>query len=452
MRKHVHFIGIGGISMSGLAEILHNKGWFVSGSDSKPSEITTRLEALGISVAIGQHARNITEDIDMVVFTAAVKPDNPELVEAHNKKLHIVDRAELLGNLMKDFGCPICVSGTHGKTSTTSMIAEILLTAEMDPTISVGGFLDSINGNFRIGKSPYFVVESCEYADSFLKFHPKIGVILNVDLDHLDYFSDLDGIEASFRRFSQNIPKEGTLIVYGDVSPKVTEGLDCSIITYGTKNSDIKAVNLNFDSDGYPSFSVQSGNELIGEVNLRVRGEHNVKNALAAFAASIAAGADQEAVLLGLSRFGGVKRRFEEKGAYKGVRVIDDYAHHPTEIKATLEAASKTSHNRVFCVFQPHTYTRTLALLNEFALCFENAHKVIVLDIYAAREKDTGIINSKILTDYIKAAGSDAVYCPTFQMAQNFLIEQCAPGDLCLTVGAGDVYLVGESLVSNRCG
>ena len=436
--------------MSGLAEILHSKGWLVTGSDSKSSNITDHLEKLGITITIGQRAENITDNIDLVVYTAAVKPDNPELAQARDKNLTIIDRAALLGALMKDYGCPICISGTHGKTTTTSMITEILLAAGMDPTVSVGGFLESIHSNFRLGRSPYFVVESCEYYDSFLKFYPKIGVILNVDRDHLDYFPDLKAIEASFRRFAQNIPDDGALVIYGGITPTVSEGLACRIITYGTEDSQVTAENLLFDREGFPGFTIRDNGETIGGVRLRVRGEHNVKNALAACAAAKAAGADNEAVLTGLSRFEGAKRRFEEKGVFNGVYVVDDYAHHPTEIKATLQAAARSGYKRIFCVFQPHTYTRTLALLDEFAHCFTDADEVIVLDIYAAREKDTGLINAQTLTDRISAAGTHAVYCQTNEAARMYLLEHGSPGDLCITVGAGDVYLVGENLIRGQ--
>jgi len=448
MLNHVHFIGIGGISMSGLAEILHNKGWLVTGSDSKASDITDHLEKLGIDVRIGQRAENIADGMDLVVYTAAVKPDNPEFAEAVKRNLTIIDRAELLGRLIKDFGCPICVSGTHGKTTTTSMITEILLAARMDPTVSVGGFLESINSNFRMGHSPFFVVESCEYFDSFLKFYPKIGVILNVERDHLDYFSGLDSIEASFHRFAQNISDDGALVICGEVPAKISGGLKCRVITYGTDNSQVTAQNLNYDRDGFPGFTIKDNGETVGMVRLRVRGGHNVKNALAAYSAAKAAGAGNEAVILGLSRFGGAKRRFEEKGVFNGVRVVDDYAHHPTEIKATLAAAVKLDHNRIFCVFQPHTYTRSLALLDEFAHSFSDADKVIVLDIYAAREKDTGLINARTIAEHINNAGTEAIYCPDMEAARNYLMENCAPGDLCMTLGAGDVYLLGEGLVN----
>jgi len=450
MPKHVHFIGIGGISMSGLAEILHNKGWLVTGSDSKPSDITRHLEKLGVDVAIGQSAQNLTDGIDLVVYTAAVKPDNPELSEAYRRNLKIIDRAELLGNLMKDFKCPICVSGTHGKTSTTSMITEILLAADMDPTVSVGGFLESIHSNFRMGYSPYFVVESCEYYDSFLKFYPRIGVILNVERDHLDYFSGLEAIEDSFHRFARNIPDDGTLVVCGEVAGKVSEGLSCKVITYGTEGAQVVAENLTFDGEGFPSFSIKDGDETIGPTRLRVRGEHNVKNALAAYAAAKAAGAGRDAILLGLSRYSGAKRRFEEKGVFNGVHLVDDYGHHPTEIRTTLAAAAKAGYKRIFCVFQPHTYTRALALLDEFAHCFTDADKVLVLDIYAAREKDMGLINAQTLTEHIAAAGTDATYCPSNEAAREYLMNQCRPGDLCIIFGAGDVYLLEDSLVGGR--
>jgi UDP-N-acetylmuramate--alanine ligase len=448
----VHFIGIGGVSMSGLAEILHTRGIKVQGSDMKESDATRRLESLGIKVFIGHSAQNITDGLDLAVYTAAVKLDNPEIRAAQEKGIKIIDRAELLGGLMEDFENPICVSGTHGKTSTTSMVTEILLAAGMDPTVSVGGHLDSINGNFRMGATRHFVVESCEYFNSFLKFYPKIGVILNVDSDHLDYFHNLEEIQESFKKFAGNIKGGGTLVIWAGTPgiEKITAGLDCGIVTYGAPGSDVTSYDVSFDGEGFPEFGVIYKGQDLGKIKLGVRGEHNVLNALAAAAVGMIAGAPVESITAGLSRFGGARRRFEKKGEYKGALVADDYAHHPTEIRATLAAAKKMSHDRLWCVFQPHTYTRTKALLEDFAGSFGDADEVLVLDIYAAREKNTGDVHALQLAHKIKEKGKNAIYFPSFQDAETHLRENLVPRDLLITMGAGDVYLIGEKLVSEE--
>jgi UDP-N-acetylmuramate--alanine ligase len=449
MRKHVHFIGIGGVSMSGLAEILIHRGFKVTGSDSRASEITDRLKTLGIDVYIG-HSKDNVSKCDLVVYTAAVKDDNPEIIMAKENGIRLMDRASLLGSLMREFSCPICVAGTHGKTSTTSMITEILLKADMNPTVSVGGYLNSISGYFRMGGTEYFVVESCEYCDSFLKFSPKVAVILNIDRDHLDYFSDLGSITDSFRRFAEKVPADGALVVSEHVPQRVWGNLHCKVITYGTENADVTARNISFDDAGFPSFVLVDKGIDIGRVELKIHGRHNVLNALAAYCASKAASAEPLDILAGLEDYQGVRRRFEEKGRFNGARVIDDYAHHPAEIQATISAAALLNHNRIFVVFQPHTYSRTLALLDEFAIAFKGAYKVLVLDIYAAREKNTGLIHARDLAGKIKEAGTDAVYFPDIELARNFLLENCITNDLCITLGAGDVYLLGESLVKQE--
>jgi UDP-N-acetylmuramate--alanine ligase len=448
----VHFIGIGGVSMSGLAEILHTRGIKVQGSDMRESDATRHLEKLGIKVFIGHSYDNVTDGLDLAVYTAAVKLDNPEIKAAQDKGIKIIDRAELLGGLMEDFETPICISGTHGKTSTTSMVTEILLAADMDPTVSVGGHLDSINGNFRMGSNNHFVVESCEYFNSFLKFYPKIGVILNVDSDHLDYFHNLEEIQESFKKFAGNIKEGGTLIIWADTPgiEKIIDGLTCEIITYGAPGADVVSYDVAFDEDGYPEFGIIYKGQDLGKIKLGVRGDHNVLNALSAAAAGMIAGAPVESIAQGLSRFGGARRRFERKGSYKGALVADDYAHHPTEIKATLAAAKKMSQDRLLCVFQPHTYTRTKALMDDFAGSFTNADQVLVLDIYAAREKNTGDVHSLQLAQRIKEKGKNAIYFPSFQDAEIYLRENLVPRDLLITMGAGDVYLIGEKLVSEE--
>jgi UDP-N-acetylmuramate--alanine ligase len=450
--KFVHFVGIGGVSMSGLAEILHVRGVKVQGSDMRASDTTRHLEQLGISVIIGHSYENIVDGLDLVVYTAAVKLDNPEIQAANDKGIKIIDRAELLGGLMEGFNSTICIAGTHGKTSTTSMVTETLLAADMDPTVSVGGMLDSINGNFRMGRSEFFVVESCEYFNSFLKFYPRIGVILNVDKDHLDYFHSLEEIVDSFRKFAENIKPGGTLVICAQIPgiEKITEGLSCEIVTYGALGADVVSVDESFDSEGLPSFGIVHKGRLLGRVSLKVRGRHNILNSLACVAVGMIVGVPQASIFEGLSRFGGARRRFESKGSFKGTRVVDDYAHHPTEIRATLAAAKRMDCGSIWCVFQPHTYTRTKALMDDFSESFEDADHVLVLDIYAAREKNTGDVHAKQLVERIREKGKDAKYFSSFSEAGNYLRENLIPRDLLITMGAGDVYLVGEKLISEE--
>ncbi len=447
---HIHFIGIGGISMSGLAELLLSKGFTVSGSDMKESGITDTLSSLGAVVRYPQAAENITDDIDLVVMTAAIHESNPELAEVRRRNLPVLTRAELLGQVMKKYDLPVAVAGTHGKTTTTSMLSEILLKADADPTISVGGILHSINGNFRIGGDRFFVTEACEYTNSFLSFFPKIGIILNVDEDHLDFFKDINDIRSSFRKFASLIPSDGTLVMNGGDPgfKEITEGLSCNIVTFGMdSSSDWYPTDISYDEFAHPTFTLNHGPEKIGTVSLHVPGEHNIGNACAAAAAAFILGMDSDPVLSALSAFHGTERRFEKKGEFNGVTVIDDYAHHPTEIKATLEAAHHYPHKTLWCVFQPHTYTRTKALLPEFAEALTHSEKVILADIYAARETDTLGISSEDLMKEINSRGGDAVYFKSFEEIEKFIRTHCINGDLLITMGAGDVYKVGTDLL-----
>ena len=446
----IHFIGIGGISMSGLAEILMREGFRVSGSDSHESELTDHLAAAGAKVMYGQAAANITDDIDLVVYTAAVHTDNPEYAEVVRRGIPMMTRAELLGQIMKNYGEAIAISGTHGKTTTTSMVTEILLAAEKDPTISVGGILHSIGGNIRVGGPELFVTEACEYTNSFLSFFPKISIILNIDADHLDFFKDLDDIRHSFRLFAEKLPADGTLIINGDIPDfeEITRGLPCEIITYGLNApAEYKAENIVFDEFAHPSFDCTRNGQFIGHFTLAVPGIHNVSNALSAIALGIKTGMDTETIQKGLLHFTGTDRRFQYKGKVGGVTVIDDYAHHPTEIAATLKTAAKYPHKTTWCVFQPHTYTRTKALLPEFAEALALADKVVLADIYAARETDTLGISSRDLRDLIAEKGVDAYYFSTFDEIEEFLLKNCIHGDVLITMGAGDVYKIGENLL-----
>lgn len=442
--KHIHFIGIGGISMSGIAQILLHNGVKVSGSDIRSSHLTDDLEKNGAKITIGQRAENI-ENPDLVVYTAAVKDDNEELMAAKEKGIKCVERAVMLGEIMKEYKTAIAVAGTHGKTTTTSMISHVLLSGETDPTIMVGGELDIIGGNLRKGSKEYFLTEACEYHRSFLEFFYKIGIILNVDADHLDYFKDIDEIIDTFSDFAKKIEKDGYLIVSNDDpnSVKAAKGATCNIITIGRHDADYVAKNIVFDAYGKAYFDIYHKGEKITDITLNVIGTHNVYNALSAFACGRILGIDTKKIKDGIESFGGTKRRFEKKGYFNNIPVIDDYAHHPTEIKATLKTASKMDINKIWCIFQPHTYTRTKALFNEFISALKYADNVIVADIYAAREKDTGLVSAKDLADKM----DNAIYLPSFSEIEDYVAKNAKEGDVIITMGAGDVYKIGESLI-----
>ncbi len=446
----VYFVGIGGISMSGLAEILAAQGFRVSGSDRSRSAVTDMLEARGITVFYGQRAENITDDLDLVIFTSAIKADNPEYIAAHEKNIPCLTRAELLGQLMKNYKIPIAVSGTHGKTTTTSMISEILLKAGVDPTLSIGGMLKTIGGNIRVGGADYFVTEACEYTNSFLSFFPKIGIILNIEEDHLDFFKDLADIRHSFRKFAELIPEDGYLIINGDIDnlAEITEGLSCRVVTFGSdSSSDYYSSDLSWGDFGGCSFLFHSPQKAPIKVSLRVPGEHNVINALASLALADIVGLHLEDAAQTLHTFSGADRRFEYKGSVNGVSVVDDYSHHPTEITVALKAAAHYPHKTLWCVFQPHTYSRTKTFMKEFAKALTLADKIILADIYAARETDQLGISSKTLKSEIEALGHECFYFPDFKQIENFLLENCINGDLLITMGAGDVHKIGENLL-----
>ncbi len=448
---HVHFIGIGGISMSGLAQILKEKGFLVSGSDQRESELTKSLESEGIKVYYPQAASNISDDTELVVYTAAIKKDNPEFARAVEMDIAMLTRAELLGQIMKNYETSIAISGTHGKTTTTSMISSILLAADMDPTISVGGMLKEIGGNLRIGKSELFVTEACEYTNSFLSFYPTIGVILNIEEDHMDFFKDIDDIYNSFRQFANLLPESGLLVINADQIDveRVNKDVKCKTVTFSIKDeaADYYAKDISYDQMGCPSFTVYKKGIKLCDVALKVIGEHNVLNALASIAVADHMGISADACIEGFLKFNGTDRRFEYKGKLGGITIIDDYAHHPTEIKATLNAARNYPHERIVCVFQPHTYTRTKAFFDEFCEALSLADVVVLADIYAAREKDTLGISSEDLADTIREMGTEVYYYPSFDEIENYLLKNCMHGDLLITMGAGDIVKVGEKLL-----
>ena len=449
-KEHIYFIGIGGISMSGLAEILASRGHQVSGTDVKETAVTKHLQSLGIHINYGHRAENITDDITLVVYTAAIHDDNPELRAAHEKGIRIMDRAHLLGQIMDEYHDSVAVSGTHGKTTTTSMVSEILLAAEKDPTITVGGILPTIGSNLRIGNSPYFVAEACEYFDSFLQFNPFIAIILNVESDHLDYFKTLENIRRSFHAFAQRVPAKGLLAISEKIDhvEELTDGLTCHVETFGlSEKANWRAENIVHEADGRNSFDVYHNSAFFTTIHLHIPGEHNITNALAAIAASAFLGAAPEDCVKGLHHYTGTERRFQLKGKKDGITVIDDYAHHPTEIKAALAAAQNVQHNTTWCVFQPHTFSRTRFLFDEFGEAFGDADEIIIADIFAARETDDGTVSAAQLADRIAQTGKSARYVGDFAAIEAYLREHCKSGDLLMTVGAGDVYKIGENFL-----
>lgn len=447
----IHFIGIGGISMSGFAELLYSMGFTITGSDWHESKITKHLESLGIHVVYGQREENITKKMDLVVYTAAVQKTNPEYQEAERLGLPLMERATMVGQVMKNYSSAIAIAGTHGKTTTTSIASHIFLEANLDPTISVGGILQAIGGNIRIGHSEHFITEACEYTNSFLQFFPTVGMILNIEEDHMDFFKDLADIRHSFRAFAERIPAHGTLIINADMDDyeEITEGLSCRVLTYGlaNKSADFTAANISYDDMGRGSFDAVVKGEKTGHFSLSVVGEHNVSNTLACLALASLYGIEPDSLQRALTAFHGTDRRFEYKGEKNGITIIDDYAHHPTEIRATLTAAANYPHKTLWCAFQPHTYTRTRAFLKDFASSLSLADKIILADIYAAREKDPGDISSQDLADELEKLGKEVHYLSSFDDIEKFILKNLVDGDLLITMGAGNIVDIGENLL-----
>ena len=450
--KNIHFVGIGGIGVSAIAEIANAQGHKVTGSDMKESEVTQMLERNGIRVFIGHDAKNV-ELADLLVYSTAVSLENPELVRARERGIPVITRAEALGAVMQAYPVSIAVSGTHGKTTTTSMVSLILKNAKLDPTILVGGILNELSSNVAVGHSNYFVTEACEYMDSFLELNPWIEIILNIDSDHLDYFKDIYHIARSFKEFASHVPSGGFIVAF-DGNPFVktaTEDLPCQVISFGyNETSDFYAKNIAFDEMGHPAYDLYSNGQVLGRIKLAVPGEHNVANSLAAIATCLKLGVSLNVICETLEHFKGTQRRFDIIGeTSRGFKLIDDYAHHPTEIKATLAAAQKLPHKSVWCLFQPHTYTRTLALLNEFADAFVDADHVVLAEIYAAREKNIYKLSSRKLVETIKEKHpkKDVCYFPDFAAIADFVYNNAVEGDLVITMGAGDIYRVGEMIM-----
>ncbi len=456
----VHFIGIGGISMSGLARILLDRGIPVTGSDRAESGVVHELRALGATITVPHDAACIGSQT-LVVYTAAIASDNPELLEARQRGIACMDRGHFLGQLALGYDRNYAISGTHGKTTSTGMLASVLLDAGTDPTIHIGGVLPLIGGNTRIGGRSTFLMEACEYKNSYHGFFPTHALILNIEADHLDFFRDLDDILDSFAAYTRNIAADGELVLNLDDAGcrSLLSRIDRPYAAYALQAADAgmagaslpvalyRAENISYES-GCGRFDVVLGTERLATVRLCVPGAHNASNALGCFALAHRAGLAADAVADGLSHFTGTGRRFEIKGTVRGATLIDDYAHHPTAVEVNLATARALTRGRIVCVFQPHTYTRTRKLLPEFAKALAMADRTLLVDIYAAREPDLGQVHARDLVEGINACGGDARYAASFPEAARMAAEGLCEGDLVLTMGAGDVYRVGELMLA----
>ena len=446
----VHMIGIGGVSMSGIAEILQHWGFVVTGSDANNSKITNELNQKGITVTIGHDIENI-KNADVVVYSAAVKQDDPELVEAKNLNIPTIERAEFLGEITKCYKDTITIAGTHGKTTTTSMVSLSFLESNLDPSIQVGAILEEIAGNNKVGNSEHFIIEACEYVESFLKFSPKSAIILNIDNDHLDYFKTFENVKNAFIKYVRLLPEDGFLVINGDDKNclDLAHHSKAKCITYGitNKHTDFFAVNIVFDDNGFPEFDVYQNDKFYSRIKLSIPGMHNVSNCLACIAMCHQYGITPESIKNALKSFRGADRRFEYKGTVNGAKVFDDYGHHPTEIIATAKSLMNKKYNKSWVIFQPHTYSRTKNLLEDFAKALLNFDNIIVVDIYAARENDTYGVSSKDLVDKIHSLGKTAEYIPDFQTCVNYVKNNVKENDIVMTLGAGTVTKIGPMLV-----
>ena len=453
MKKHVYMIGIGGISMSGIAEILVNYGYEVSGSDVVESDMVKHLEDNGIKVNIGQVSANITEDIDLVVYTAAIKEDNEELVKAKELGIETIERGEFLGELTCNFKDCIGVAGTHGKTTTSSMVSCVFVEKQLDPSIQIGANLSVINGNYRVGKSDYFIIEACEYKDSYQNFKQRSAIITNVDNDHLDYFKNIENIEKSFREYVSHLPKDGLLVVNMDNERcyNLKDYTEASVITCSLENdkADYTAKNVEFDDRGCPSYDVYKNNEYVTRVTLNVKGMHNVINSLECFALCSWYNIDNESIVNGLKKFTGASRRMEYKGKFNGANVYDDYGHHPTEIEATCNAILKEKYNESYAIFEAHTYSRVKNHTDDFVKSLMKFDHIIVIDIYAAREENIYGVSPMDIVNKLIENGKDARFINDFDEIKDYLKRVVKERDLIITLGAGNVTKVATKLVQD---
>jgi UDP-N-acetylmuramate--alanine ligase len=448
--RKLHFVGIGGIGMSGIAEILVDQKFAVTGSDRAPGENTERLEQLGVKVSIGHDAKNVDQDVDVLVFSSAIPPDNPEILEAQRRKIPVIRRAEMLAEVMRlKYG--IGIAGTHGKTTTTSMVSLVLIEGGIDPTVIVGGRLRGLAGsNARLGKGEFIVVEADEFDRSFLSITPTIAVLTTLETDHLDCYRDLEDIKGAFIQFAGKVPFYGFVVLCLDepalqeIMPKIKK----KIITYGLNGqADLQAVDLVHKQNTTRFLVVHEGKDL-GEITLQIPGKHNVQNALAAIAVGTELNLPFEKIRAGIEKFTGVFRRWEVKAEVDGITVVDDYAHHPTEIKATLSGAKAGWRRRVVAVFQPHLYSRTRDFYDEFGRSFFNADVLVVTDVYPAREEPIQGITGEIIANAALQFGHKSVhYVPDKRAVPDFLMKIRKKGDIIITIGAGDIWKYGEEFI-----
>ncbi len=448
--KKIHMIGIGGISMSGIAEILVNWGFSVSGSDRTDSDILDTLKKAGVKIYIGHNISNV-EGADCVVYTAAIHEDNPELMYAKELGIPVIERSDFLGKLTRCYKNTIAISGTHGKTTTTSLVSLCFIEAQKDPSIQVGAIIKELNGNYRVGNSENFIIEACEYVESFLKFSPKSEIILNIDNDHLDYYKNIENVKKAFIKYVKLLPEDGHLIINADDS----NCLDLPIyskakaIKYGIENDDVDfyAKNIIFNEEGFPEFDVYKFGEFYEHFELSIPGRHNVLNALGCISLCDTYDIDKSCMKTALKKFTGANRRFEFKGMVNGAKIYDDYGHHPTEVLATAKALANKKFNKSWVVFQPHTYSRTFNLLDDFAHALLSFDNIIVTDIYAARETNTYNISSKDLADAIIKLGKNAKYLPSLEDCASFLKDNVKENDIVLTLGAGTVTNISSMII-----
>ena len=450
--KNIHLLGIGGASMYAIAAQLHHDGKHITGSDMQESNHTNYLKSLGIDITIG-HNLNLLNNVDLVIYSSAIANDDPELSFAREHNIECVERAVFLGEYTKDYDNLICISGTHGKSTTTSMIASVFLEANFNPTIQIGASLKKINGNFYIGGKKYFILEACEYVDSFLHFHPNSEVILNIDDDHLDYFGSLDNVKKSFKKYAELLPDTGYLVV--NIDDKNTEellNLKKNTITYGieNKNAMVQARNITLSDFGYPSFDCYVNNEFLDTFNLKVFGKHNVLNALATIAMCLNYNISSDIIKNTLKDFTGVGRRFEYLGTYNEAHIFDDFAHHPTEIWSTYNSAKRIKHNETWAVFQSHTYSRTVEHLEDFADVLSKFDHVIISDIYPAREENIWNVKESDLVNLISKKNKNVLHIPNFQDIALYLKNNIKENDLVITIGAGPVNKVANILLEEK--
>lgn len=446
--KHIHFVGIGGCSMSGIARILNQQGHVITGSDREPTQFTPSLESEGITVYYGHDGEHV-EGADLLVYSAAIKPDNAERVYAREHGIPEMERSVALGELSGRFHNVIAVSGCHGKTTITSMLAYVNSLAELGATVHVGGFVGLLEGGVCLGKNDLFITEACEYVRSFLTLRPTIAIVNNIDNDHLDCYSNLDEIVDSFKQFCGLVPSDGLILgcIEDEKVAGLLSGLDRPYRTYGLSKGDFHASSISYDENGFPSFDLIDTGKTVGRVVLSIPGEHNIINAIAVYGAVKEIGVPFDVYAEAMHRFVNTKRRFELLGEKNGVKVFHDYGHHPNEIAATLKAAQRVPHNRIFCVFQCNSYTRAITLFTNDVTCFRDADMVLVPDIYPGREKDTGLVHARDMVQGINSKTHNALYLSTFEQIADYLNEHAKPGDIVITVGSGDVYRQSQKLL-----